>query len=203
MTATLESVFECVNQSVIQLSFRWKIFCQLFDSGPDNIALLNTSGAEVFCLFQRLALDDAIMALSHLTDPEFSGRSKSNKNASINYLLRKVTASLDQDTNTELQASLARLEDHVKNLRVHRNKALAHADLRHTLQPDALPQVLYDDLESAMKECRNLMGKLGELFFARTCSYDVIIPFGRSGSDLLSHLRKAHAQRKESHEKGK
>lgn len=194
MAATLESVFECVNRSVIQLSFRWKIFCQLFDSGPDNIALLNASGAEVFGLFQRLALDDVIMALSRLTDPASSGRNKSDENANIKYLLQNATDSLDQDTNAELQASLARLEDHVKNLRVHRNKALAHADLRHTLNPDALPQVLYDDLEGAMKECRNLMGKLGKLLFACTCTYEVIIPFGRSGSDLLSLLRKAHAQ---------
>lgn len=194
MTATLESVFECVNQSVIQLTFRWKIFCQLFDSGSDNIALLNASGAEVFGLFQRLVLGDVIMALSRLTDPASSGRNKSDENANIKYLLLNATDYVDQDTNAELQASLARLEDHVKNLRVHRNKALAHADLWHTLEPDTLPQVLYDDLEGAMKECRNLMSKLGKLLFARTCSYEVIIPFGRSGSDLLSYLRKAHAQ---------
>lgn len=195
MTATLESVFECVNRSVIQFTFRWKIFCQLFDSGPDNIALLNASGAEVFCLFQRLALDDVIMTLSRLTDPAYSGRNKIEENANIKYLLQNAADSLDQDTKAELQASLARLEDHVKNLRVYRNKALAHADLQHTLQPDALPQVLYDDLEGAMNECRNLMGKLGKLLFGRTCSYEVIIAFGRSGSDLLLHLRNAHAHR--------
>ena len=125
MTATLESVFECVNQSVIQLIFRWKIFCQLFDSGPDNVDLLNASGAVVFGLFQRLALDDVIMALSRLTDPANSGRNKSDKNANIKYLLLNVIDSLDQDTNAELQASLACLEDHVTNIRVHRNKALA------------------------------------------------------------------------------
>jgi hypothetical protein len=195
MSATLESVFECVNRSVIQVSFRWKIFCQLFDSGPENIALLNASGAEVFYLFQRLALDDVIMALSRLTDPAYSGKKKSDENANIKYLLQNAAKLLDQDTNDELQASLTRLEGHVEGLRVHRNKALAHADLQHTLQPDALPQVLYGDLEGAMKECRNLMSKLGKLLFARTCSYEVIIAFGRSGSDLLSHLRAAHAKR--------
>lgn len=193
MIATLKPVFESINQTVIQLSFRWKIFCQLFDSGPENIALLNASGAEVFCLFQRLALDDVIMTLSRLTDPAYSGRNKSDENASIKYLLQNADNLLDQGIKSELQDSLARLEGHVKNLRVHRNKALAHADLQCTLQPETLPQVLYDDLEGAMKECRNLASKLGKLLFARICSYEVIIAFGRSGSDLLSHLRKAHA----------
>jgi hypothetical protein len=194
MTATLESVFESINRSVIQLSFRWKIFCQLFDSGPENIALLNASGAEVFCLFQHLALDDVIMALSRLTDPAYSGRDKSDENANIKYLLQNSANLLNQEINSELRDSLARLEGHVVDLRVHRNKALAHADLRHTLQPETLPQVLYDDLEGAMKECRNLMSKLGKLLFARTCTYEVTIAFGRSGSDLLSQLRKAHEQ---------
>lgn len=194
MTASLESVFECVNKSVIQLSFRWKIFCQLFDSGPDNIALLNASGAEVFSLFQRLALDDVMLTLSRLTDPAYSGRNKSDENASIKYLMEKAAASLDQDATAVLYAALKRLEDHVRDVRVHRNKALAHPDLQHTLQPDALPRVLYDDLEGAMKECRHLMSALGKSLFARTCSYEVIIPYGRGASDLLSRLRKAHAQ---------
>lgn len=194
MAATLESLFECVNDSVIQISFRWKIYCQLFDSGPDNITLLNTSGAEVFRLFQRLALDDAMLALSRLTDPVYSGRNKSDENASIKFLLQEATASLDQDTLAQLQGSFDRLENHVRDVRVHRNKALAHPDLYHSLQPDALPRVLYDDLEGAMKECRYLMSTLGKSLFARTCSYEVIIPFGRSASDLLSWLRKAHAQ---------
>ena len=194
MTDTLESVFECVNRSVIQLNLRWKIFCQLFDSGSESIALLNASGAEVFCLFQRLALDDIIMTLSRLTDPSENGRNKSDENANIKYLLQKAV-NLDQDTSAELHASLARIEEYVKDMRVHRNKALAHADLRHTLQPDGLPQLCYDDLEEAMKECRELMSKLGKSLFARTCSYEVIIAYGRSGSDLLSHLRMAHTQR--------
>lgn len=193
MPAALESVFECVNNSVIQISFRWKIYCQLFDSGSDNMTLLNASGAEVFKLFQRLALDDVMLALSRLTDPAYSGRNKSHENASIDHLIQKAATSLDQNTLDQLHRSFEHLENHVRDALIHRDKALAHSDLHHSLQPDALPRVLYDDLEGAMKECRYLMSTLGRSLFARTCSYEVIIPFGRSGSDLLSLLRRAHA----------
>jgi hypothetical protein len=62
----------------------------------------------------------------------------------------------------------------------------------HALKLKALPPVFYDDLEGAMKECRYLMSVLGRSLFARTCTYDVIIPFGQSGSDLLALLRRAH-----------
>jgi hypothetical protein len=189
MNTHLEQTFECVNQFVIQLSFRWKIYCQLFDSGPDNIALLNANGAEVFSLFQKLALDDAILALSRLTDPASSGKNKDNAN--IRYLLKTATPCLNQNVNAELQATLVRLESHVQSLRIHRSKALAHADLQHALQFEVLPPVLYDELEGAMRECHNLMSKLGLALFSRTCCYDVIIPFGRSGFDLLECLRRA------------
>jgi len=54
MSAIVEPIFECVNQHVVQLTYRWKIYCQLFDSGPENIALLNASGGNVFLLFQSL-----------------------------------------------------------------------------------------------------------------------------------------------------
>jgi hypothetical protein len=192
MPLTLEQIFEYVNQSVVQLSFRWKIYCELFDSGPDNIAVLNASGAEVFCLFQKLALDDAILALSRLTDPASCGKNKDNAN--INYLLKNAAPSLAQDINTELQAIFECLEKHVQNLSVHRDKALAHTDLQHALQLETLPPVLYDELESAMKECRNLMSKLGQSLFTRTYCYEVTIPFGRSGSDLLAHLRRSHTR---------
>jgi AbiU2 len=184
------SVFNCVNKHVIQLSYRWKIYCQLFDSGPENIALLNLSGKEVFKLFQRLVLDDTILALSRLTDPPSSGKDKDNAN--IKYILVHATDKLSSNVSTELNITLARLEGHVKNLRVHRDKALAHADLKHELQVEALPQITYDELESAMHECRTLMSKVGSVLFKQTSCYDVIVPFGSGGYDLLSILNKAH-----------
>jgi|GEM_PF-1841691 len=192
MSAKLESVFECVNQHVVQLSYRWKIFCQLFDSGSENISLLNASGGNVFNLFQCLILDDAILALSRFTDPASSGKNRNNAN--IRHLFKLSEGSLNSDVIVEINAALERLDAHMQSLRAYRNKALAHADLQHSLQEAVPSRITYDELEGAMEECRNIMRKLRENLFKRTPRYDVIIPYGRSGSDLLKHLWKAHAK---------
>ena len=191
MLTNIESVFKCVNRFVVQFSFRWALYCQLFDSGPDNIALLNASGAEVFSLCQKLMVDDAIMALSRLTDPPSSGKERDN--ASIPHLLNLAAPHLDKSTNDELQATLVQLRKLLQNALAHRSKALAHADLRHAVQTKALPPVRYDELEGAMEECRRIMRKLSKSLFGRTCSHEVIIPFDRGGSALLAKLRKASA----------
>lgn len=193
MTDALESVFDAVNDSVVELSLRWKLFCQLFDSGSENIALLNNSGAKVFALFQRLVLDDVILTLSRLTDPASSSRDANNANASFKYLLQGAGESLDHSARNGLQEILVRLEQRVSHIRTHRNKAIAHADLEHALDPDCLPGIRYDNLEAAMQECRDFMSALGKSLFQRRCSYEVIIPFRRSGTDLLNHLKRAQA----------
>jgi hypothetical protein len=190
MNASLDQVLECVHGAVLQLSYRWKIYCQLFDSGAENIALLNSSGGNLFELFQRLVLDDAILALARLTDPASSG--KTRENASIKLLVSTAKPVLPPDVVAECEAALTRLDAHVLNLRVHRDKALAHTDLEHSLHVHLLPQITYDELEAAMNESRAILNVVRLALFHQTCSYDVIVPFGRSGTDLLSLLKRAH-----------
>lgn len=186
MGTLLESIFESVDSQVVHLSYTWKIYCQLFDS-EDNISLLDSSGGNVFQLFQTLILDHVILALSRLTDPPSHGKGK--ENANIRYVLELAKDSLSPRVLANVTASLARLDGHVAHLRVYRNKVLAHPDLAHAIRLTDLPPITYDELENAMCECRTLMSMLGMELFKRTSAYDVIIPYGRSGSDLLTRLR--------------
>jgi hypothetical protein len=48
MSPSLDDVFGAVNQQVTQLSHRWNIFRQLFDSGPESIELLTQLQHRVF-----------------------------------------------------------------------------------------------------------------------------------------------------------
>lgn len=185
----LEDILTAVNNQVVQLSYRWKIFCQLFDSGPDNIELLNKSGSNVFGLFQRLALDDAIISLSRLTD---RARSFGNENASVRTLLQKAKNRLKQDTITEVEDLINELDNYVRDLRKYRNKALAHADLGHALNATALPPVTYDQLENAMKTVQAIVTKVGSEACRSTTHYDPIIPYGRGGDSLLEILKYSH-----------
>jgi len=185
----LENVLKAVNDQVILLSYRWKIFCQLFDSGQDNIDVLNKSGSNVFELFQRLALDDVMISLSKLTDPEGVG---DKENASVRNLLAKASAHLKLESNAEIEALMAKLDGHVENLRKHRHKVLAHADLRHALTACALPAVTYDDLENAMATLQSIISKIASEVYGWTTHYSPTIPYGCGGDTLLAVLTRGH-----------
>lgn len=186
----LESALNAVNGQVIQLSLRWKIFCQLFDSGPENIELLNKSGRNVFSLFQRLVLDDVMISLSRLTDPE---KSLGSENASIRNVVAKAKACLSAATIAEVEALVSELDNHVLNVRKHRNKALAHADLGHALNVSALPCVTYDELEKAMKTLQEIVSRVASEAFRWTTHYDRTIQYGCGGDSLLKVLKRGHS----------
>lgn len=189
-SSDLEVLLGVVNNQAIQLSLRWKLFCQLFDSGTENIELLNRSGSNVFGLFQRLVLDDVMISLSRLTDPE---KSFGNENASVRNVLTKAKASLPADTIAEVESLNKELENHVLNIRKYRNKALAHADLDHALNVSELPSVTYDELEKAMKVLQEIVNKVASSAFHWTTSFDPIIQYGCGGDSLLKILKRGHS----------
>jgi hypothetical protein len=187
----LENLIDVMKTQVVQISLRWKTYCQLFMSGSAKVELLNKSASNVFGLVQRLMLDDTIMSVSKLTDPAISGR---YQNASVHNLIEKASAYLSATTRDEVNALVKNLMDHVKNARIHRDKFLAHSDL--TLAASALPQVGYGDLESAMSSLQEILAKVA--FAACGCSIrtpiDVIIPFGTGGDALLRILECGHSE---------
>lgn len=191
MSVTYEQVFEAVDLAVQSLTYRWKTYCELFDSGAENLALLNDSGASVFALLQRLLLDDSILALSRLTDPSSSGPGKSN--ASFKYLHERALGTVKPETLAEAQVLLAELKNLAANIRLHRKKAVAHADLQHAIAQEVLPSLTYDELEKSMQLCRDFMLKMGTSQMYRSGGYSVIVPFGKGVPKLLSCLRAAHS----------
>ena len=87
---------------------------------------------------------------------------------------------------------MLKLGAHVKNMRHHRTKAIAHADLLHSVGSKELPDIRYSDLEDAMQELENIMLKLGTRDAYRAGSYNQpIIAFGTDGNTLLVRLGRA------------
>ena len=188
MSISYESVFECVDAAVLELTVRWTVYCELFDD-EEGVKLLNASGSYVFFLLQRLLLDDTMIALSRLTDPASSGRDK--ENASLKNLLQRAAHIVSPATLAEASADMDRLEKHVENVRTFRMKVLAHSDLRHALKVESLPRLTFAELEAAMELCRDLMQKLGTREINRSNGYGPIVRYDAGPSVLLRRLRQA------------
>ena len=88
--AEVEGLANTVNDAVVQLSYRWQIFRQLYDSGTESIEAMNRRGSNVFQLLQKLIIDDVTLSLARLTDSATVGN---NANASLPFLLGKSSLS--------------------------------------------------------------------------------------------------------------
>lgn len=189
MSLSLEDVFEAVSKEMYQLTHRWNVNLQLFDSGDDNLKLLNNSGSAVFNLLQKLLIQDAILTISRLTDPSGAG---DRENASIENLLVRAKGTLTSIEYEKYEERREHIYTRVQDLVRHRNKAIAHSDLQHALNKKELPPLFYDDIESAMKELCTFMSDIARALFARSIKYNVTIPFGHGGDALLRILAVAH-----------
>jgi hypothetical protein len=187
----LEQVFRAVFDQALEISLRWKLFRQLFDSGEENIALLNKSGSFVFGLLQRLIFYDIVLSLARLTDPAKSFRRY--ENASIENLFLKASCRLTPDATMEVKSLREKLNSHTFEIRKYRDKALAHADLNHAARVEALPGIAYDDIEAAMLIVQKIVTILGVPAGHRIQHFDVIFPFGTDGKKLLKVLRLGQA----------
>ena len=185
---TFESVFEAVDGQVRQVHARYEIYNQLFNSGDKNIDLLNASGSFVFHVFQRLLLDDMLLTLSRLTD--LQGKT-GQENASIKYLVAIAGPHLSAESTDAATAALSRLDMHVSNIRVHRNKAIAHLDLAHTIGAATLPDIGFSEIEGAIQVLTEIMIRLGNSNVRRDGGYGPIMAFGTDGNLLLARLRSA------------
>lgn len=191
MSSEVEDVFQAVLGQALEISVRWKLYRQLFDSGPENINLLNESGSFVFGLLQRLIIYDVVLSLARLTDPTKSGAGgKRHENASIENLILKAKPALSSTASSEVEVLRAKLSSFTRDIRIQRDKVLAHTDLKHALKAEKLPDIAYDDIEGAAITLQRLITILGSAIGHQIQSFDVSFTFGTDGKKLLSVLRR-------------
>ena len=182
-------LLNAIEREFIQLCYRWQLFCQLFDSGQKNIDLLNKSGSNVFQLLQKLIIDDAMLALCRLSDPD---KSMGKENASIRNMLKKVRAELSDEDAREIDAKLSELKEHMNKISILRNKAISHTDYEHALNTVLLPRPTYGELEDSMKAIERMLNIITGKLYNYSSSYLPSMPYGHDGNKLLHVLSKGH-----------
>jgi AbiU2 len=185
-------LLNAIEREFIQLGYCWAMFRQLFDSGQDNIDLLNKSGSNVFQLLQKLLIDDLMMRLCRLSDPP---KSMGYENASLRNLAGKLAEQLPPESRKKIDEKFIELNEHLKKVRILRNKALSHTDLAHALNTELLPRPTYDELEGAIGSATSILNELTGRVFDYSSDYIPHILFGHDGNKLLSVLAKAHGHR--------
>jgi hypothetical protein len=165
------------------LNFQWKIMCQLYDSGPENIQLLNKSGSNVFRTLQILIIDDVMLNLCRFNDPP---KSVGRENVSIRGWLEKNN--LPDKKRREVARLLEELKEPMKNIRKARNQRITHnsADVVQGVAP--LLQVKYDEIEKSIGCIKYILNKIGD----ESSNYIPALTSGRDGTKLLQVLARAY-----------
>jgi len=135
-------------------------------------------------------VDDVFLTLCRLTDPV---KTNGKMNLTLRYFLGKAGAMLTDELRKDLKRKLGRLDKLTQSVRDHRKRRIAHLDLTYASEAQALPPVIYSDLDDSLKLLNSVMLDLHVALFDASTDYkEPSIAYGCDGDYLLCVLRNAH-----------
>ncbi len=182
-------IFDKLDQEIIWLHAKYRIFFQLFAHSEERIRFLSEKAPGFFRVTQDVLLHDIILSLSRLTDPPIT---RGKENLSIR-TLNKFAKRLDDCTFYSDISS--RVEDIValcKPFRTWRNKRIAHTDLPTVLKynPDPLPGISRKMIENVLRRLRELFNYIIGHFEDSETAYEHVIYQG-DGDTIVFLLERA------------
>ena len=121
----LLSAFEAIEDDVLWLHAKWKIYRQLFAKSERRINLLNDFAPDFFQVVHDSVLYDIFLTISRLTDP---AETWGKKNLTFQRLIRMLEADGRQELVNKLTPVLKTAEKKCEAIRPWRNKWIAHKD---------------------------------------------------------------------------
>lgn len=185
----LKEVFDALQREVIGLHANWSLYRQLYGSSGSRVELLNRVASGFFSRLQWIMLDDVVMSICRLLDPMAIGRRK-------NLVLESMLAAIPQGcmvvARRALSDRLLVLAGITEGFRKRRNRALAHLDLAHLLDPgsDPIPGISRESVERALKEIRSCMDCVQEQLSGGVMAYDLVV-MTADGNALVHALKQA------------
>lgn len=190
----LMAAFEAIEDEVLWLHAKWKIFRQLFGKNEQRIALLNDFAPDFFEIVHDSILYDVFLTLSRLTDPAEMGPWK---NLTFQRLVKMLETDGHQQLASKLTPVLKTINERCEPIRPWRNKRIAHRDFGSGLQyePDPLPGVSRQMVEDALAIVRQFMTELHIALKNADTEYADIDLRG-DGDQIVWYLKQAGAYRK-------
>jgi hypothetical protein len=124
-----------------------------------------------------------MLGICRLLDPEETGR---NENLSLERLVNSISPDTFSTLRLELDGALKKAMDSTTFVRAHRNRKLAHNDLRtiQEIHAEPLPGVSRVAIEKTLEAIRDAMNMVSVHFLETTVLYQEFI-FGPGDAQLL------------------
>jgi hypothetical protein len=154
---------------------------QLFGK-EKHVATINATAPSIFSVIEETMFTDILLSLMRLVDPAESG-------GQANLSLRSLSADIsDPALKAQVEALEVQVRGKVRDVKIWRDKKLAHNDLLRLLKKGApVPAIQISELTSALALIREAMNLIHGYFFGTTVLYDQCIT-KKDGNALLFYL---------------
>jgi hypothetical protein len=176
MPTTIQPLWDALQHEVINIHAYWINYRQLFGKSAERLNLLNECAGNFFFIIHDALLTNVQLSLCRLAGPaETFGKT----NATLDTLLNEIgvlhVPSLTAQLTHRVQAYSACCE----NIKLRRNKELAHADLGALLQRHGcgdglspIPGPLRQEIEDALAALRAFMNVVDGHFIGSPMAYE-------------------------------
>jgi hypothetical protein len=181
MKGEARELYDALVNDLIALNANWDIFTKLFTVSEDRYAVFNDTAPGFFRHLQYLLIDDAVISLSRLTDPDH--------NQSLPRLVRLLKPQVKHSFYDELVSDLASLRSACDDIREHRDKRVAHKARqgqppREGAASVKLPALTRKKIEGAMASSAALLNKALGYFESKEQWF---VPVVRGDANSLYH----------------
>ena len=179
MPSTVQPLWDALQQEVIGIHAYWINYRQLFGKSKERVDLLNDCAGEFFFVINDALLTDVQLSLSRLADP---AQTLGKGNATLERLLNEIVALNISQLTDDLIRRFQKYRDCCHNIKLRRNKELAHADLGALLQrygsaagPAPIPGPSRQEIEDALAALREFMNAIDVHFTGSPMAYEHFI----------------------------
>jgi len=169
----LNDAWAFLHAEVLSLHGRWEIFNQLYGESPERIDLLNTTAPTFFAVLQGVLLNDVQLTLSKLADPATTLR---RPNLTLETLLHGIENLPEPQLSAQLAPLLAHYRAACEQVKVRRNKDIAHFDFATQIAPAqkvaVLPGPSRQEIDTAIIALREFMATVFAHFEGKHMAYE-------------------------------
>lgn len=178
-------IYKSLKEETIWLFGRWKIFCQLFWSKKENVALLNEFAPSFFRIMQDTYIYYIIITICRITDPS---KSLGKDNSTFSKLINKLDSTEHTDFKNVLNDKLLVLKNDCCEIRKWRNKKLVHRDLEISRDVEQLPTLYYEKIKIVLDHIKGFMNEFEIYFYNCPVEYDYFM-LNDDGDTILEYLK--------------
>jgi AbiU2 len=184
--------FRRIETNYYELRVFWRLYRSFFGANEERVNLFNSVSGLTAWAIEHALLEQCILRLTRLLDPESSGRNGVNRNLTFSRINSHVLASRIEN-NDEFSNLLAEAHSAGQSLRDWRNRQTAHLDLDVAHNRAELAPLTRRDMHIAIEKCGDLIQWILLVFFDSSSELDPHLPFHDDEMVFLKTLYAGHS----------